>query len=475
MDPGEWDASNFMLSAWQPSTEVLRTNRESGVHNGVDFFFDVKISSASDTVTLQLMLNGNFIGSDMWHSVKGNGFDHPWYSDGNFYQQNFTFAGKDMTIKYRSEFTGGYDDVVYAFHENEPYPMDSAELLRKEVLNVMSYNIYCLTPPIAFTDQDERCRHIVDVCEGYDVVLIQEAFDNDSRTNELIPNMSPEFPYYTAILDTANTLEDGGIMIFSRWPIETELQYYWKNCESQDCLANKGIMYAKINKLGVPYHIMATHMQAFTSTPEVIARMAQLHEAKDFIQSLGIPANEPVIYGGDLNVDKHVNNLNEYDSLYVILNSFEPALTGYPNTYDPTINYYGSGPVEYLDYVLAINNYATPVSITNEPMVERSIHDDLWGMFDLSDHFAIRARIEYPANVGVAENRFQISTYPNPTNGTILLSRNLDLLEVYSLSGSLLMSGTNTNQADLTELPAGTYILRAFDENTSGATLVIKQ
>ena len=128
-------------------------------------------------------------------------------------------------------------------------------------------------------------------------------------------------------------------------------------------------MYAKIDKLGSPYHLFATHTQAFTSTAEVLSRMAQLREIRSFVQSRGIPANEPIIIGGDLNVDMHVNNMSEYDSLLSILTIQEPTYLGHPNTFDPAINYYASGAAEYLDYICAIPNPAFSVSTTNEPLI----------------------------------------------------------------------------------------------------------
>ena len=112
MDPSEWETNTTSIQPWQLSEEILRTNRESGVHNGTDFFFDATISHGTDTIVLQLKLTGNFIGSDMWHSAKGSGFDHPWRGDGSFYEQDLTFAGRDMTLKYQSALSGLYDDVT---------------------------------------------------------------------------------------------------------------------------------------------------------------------------------------------------------------------------------------------------------------------------------------------------------------------------------------------------------------------------
>ena len=63
--------------------------------------------------------------------------------------------------------------------------------------------------------------------------------------------------------------------------------------------------------------------------------------------------------------------------------------------------------------------------------------------------------------------------YPNPTTGTIYLSEqsNITLID---LSGKLLLEEKNTNQLDLSALPAGMYFLH-FGENNNQLVKVIKE
>jgi Leucine-rich repeat (LRR) protein len=63
--------------------------------------------------------------------------------------------------------------------------------------------------------------------------------------------------------------------------------------------------------------------------------------------------------------------------------------------------------------------------------------------------------------------------YPNPTTGTIYLSEqsNITLID---LSGKLLLEEKNTNQLDLSALPAGMYFL-SFGENNNQLVKVIKE
>jgi Leucine-rich repeat (LRR) protein len=63
--------------------------------------------------------------------------------------------------------------------------------------------------------------------------------------------------------------------------------------------------------------------------------------------------------------------------------------------------------------------------------------------------------------------------YPNPTTGTLYLSEqsNITLID---LSGKLLLEEKNTNQLDLSALPAGMYFL-SFGENNNQLVKVIKE
>ena len=73
----------------------------------------------------------------------------------------------------------------------------------------------------------------------------------------------------------------------------------------------------------------------------------------------------------------------------------------------------------------------------------------------------------------VASNEPGIKIYPNPTTGTIYLSEqsNITLID---LSGKLLLEEKNTNQLDLSALPAGMYFLRV-GENNNQLVKVIKE
>ena len=146
MDSDEWwGMQGGTINPWQLNTNLLWSNRESGIHNGTDFYLTTTLTSGGESISLKMHLNGNFIGSDMEHSLSGSsGFSHSWFSDRNFHQETFTLNGKTVTVKYTAYFTGGYDDILYVIQEHDPFPLDPVDLTDPGVLNVLSYNIFML-------------------------------------------------------------------------------------------------------------------------------------------------------------------------------------------------------------------------------------------------------------------------------------------------------------------------------------------
>ena len=151
-----------------------------------------------------------------------------------------------------------------------------------------------LTPPIGNSDQITRAAIIPQHVHGYDAIIISEAFYNSARTT-LQGGLSLEYPYITAVVDNGIFNDDGGVFIASRFPIDTSAQIVYNDCNGSDCLAAKGVMYARINKLGKIYHLFGTHTQAWNTASDVATRILQFEQLNNFIQSLNIPSDEAVI------------------------------------------------------------------------------------------------------------------------------------------------------------------------------------
>ncbi len=159
-------------------------------------------------------------------------------------------------------------------------------------LSIIAYNIQML-PLLVCAHQRSRINFIAPKMEPFDIVVFSEAFDKRMVTI-LIKNMEKIYPYYTRDLlrnqNNANNkisvCQNGGVLIFSKYEIiEQDQKYYYKTpceailnyitpgsyfraCKGSDCLAQKGVVYAKILKNNFSYHIFASHLQASYKTKQ---------------------------------------------------------------------------------------------------------------------------------------------------------------------------------------------------------------
>ena len=483
LSASEWNASASSVASWEGHKEMMWTNRNTGIHMGDDFYFDVVLNDGVDSITLKVKLTGTFTASDMWIAASGPGFSHPWYADNNFHQADFVLNGANYRLKYHSYFTGGYDDLYFALQKLEPYPIAAADTSNQDVFNVLAYNIYMLTPPIALTDQSDRAAVIAEHVKGYDAIIFSEAFYNSARTT-LQTNLSAEYPYFTAVVDNGVFNDDGGVFIASRYPIVSSAQIVYDDCNGSDCLAAKGVMYAKINKKGRNYHLFGTHTQAWNTAADVATRILQFKALKNFVQSQQIPLSEAVLIGGDLNVDMLANNLGEYDGMLDSLQLMEPLYLGHPSTYDGAMSYYASPGVEFLDYVMSSNDYLLPDSASNKVLILRSVADNMFNKFDLSDHLAVHGRFVFsPIATATAElptKNEWIKIYPNPSFGLVRLDfadRISAQIRIINALGQVLLNKTlrdvQSASYDLSDYEPGIYYVNVAVEGQAVYTQAI--
>lgn len=289
---------------------------------------------------------------------------------------------------------------------------------------VASYNVFMLSqliPPA--WGQNTRADLIAaqGVLAGQDVVVLQEAFDNDSSTR-LLSRLAPTYPYQTPVLGRSSSgwnsssgpflwqwrVEDGGVAIASRWPITYRSQRIFASGCGVDAASAKGFAYARIDAPGATdLHVIGTHLQADDSLcsagQAVSVRAAQLREIAAFLRSGSIPATDTVLVAGDLNVNRAGA---EYPAMLTTLGAAAPdAYTGHPFSFDAATNtiaadrYPGSAG-EYLDYVLLVNGFAKPSGQwVNEV---RAVHSPPWQVTqyfetntftDYSDHYPVFARV----------------------------------------------------------------------------------
>jgi sphingomyelin phosphodiesterase len=308
---------------------------------------------------------------------------------------------------------------------------------------LLAYNVYMLPKIVARWNNEGRALMILqsEVVKGHDAVLLQELFDNGSATT-LLNGFKVEYPYQTPVLGRTRdgwdaTLgsysnvspEDGGVAIVSRWPIEERIQYVYKQGCGADYFANKGFVYARINKKGLNYHVIATHAQAEDNScldPAAI-RKTQFTEIQDFISSHNIPTDEVVFMGGDFNV---IKDSAEYpDMIQTLQVSTIETFAGFSSSWDPESNgiaAYNSPSLtsEYLDYIFVSRNHAQPSHWHNQSLDVISTNWEIGNnrFQELSDHYPISA-FSYANDATLTEsfravnNPYQGVQFQNKGNG----------------------------------------------------------
>ncbi|MEU6082627.1 sphingomyelin phosphodiesterase [Streptomyces sp. NPDC047108] len=279
-------------------------------------------------------------------------------------------------------------------------------------LDVLSLNAMLL--PSFITDgwaQDERGGLIGSAphVQGHDVVVFQELMDNSS--SGILMDKLQGYPYRTPVVgrsksgwdDTQGDYsmfapEDGGVAIVSRWPITKRIQYIYDEACGTDSLSQKGFAYARLNVGGSPVHVLGTHLQADDSMcsdgEAAEIRTSQLKELRSFVDGLNIPRHEPVLFAGDMNVNRYGS---EYGGMLGTLDAEAPAYDGHPYTMDPVKNgvareRYAGEPQAWLDYILYDRRHARPDGWRNTGLTPASPPWELDGdtYQDYSDHYPIQ-------------------------------------------------------------------------------------
>jgi sphingomyelin phosphodiesterase len=395
-----WKRGDNFIAPGRQRIRTMQTNRDSGIKSGNYYEFRIVLTprdGGGPPVGLKVRLKGTTFFSDMWQSVDGD----PWFSDRNTHNRSFG----NINVKYRAYFTGGADDIEFILQYRYPV-CDSGD---PNTLHVLSYNTYMRPTTLFINGQAARTPLLAEWLRNsrYDVILFNEMFD-DAIRNQTINLLRSEYPHFSRIVGTDRGIEqDGGVFFMSRWPIVAQDQrLYGRISGGSDSMADKGVGYVCIDKQGKKYHLFGSHTQSTRSPGDYPAdanwRRQQFGIIRQFIDSKNIPSSEPVIVGGDLNVDR--NNNGEYASMLSLLDVKAPVYTGHGATWDPSINLCAdAGRPEYLDYLLIDKRHLGAIEATNEARIARSSEE--WkalatdrARWDLSDHFPVYGRFRFPAN-----------------------------------------------------------------------------
>jgi len=301
-------------------------------------------------------------------------------------------------------------DIMFSLSEADPVSFhldpDESDLLDPTVLNMVSYNPGILMPLNA-NDQEEKERSAVfhkAMPKNMDIIVLQELFQ-PYYSRQILDSLKADYPYQTDILNNDDLIPglelSGGVAIISKFPIleEDDFSYQLEGTSVPsplDAQADKGVKYAKIDKLGQVVHVFGTHTYGAWS---------DLTDMSHFIHSKLDPnKDEIVIMGGDMNTGAYGN---QYEHMRDTLNFVEPTyktLTHTPANLRGTtwgVNHFQQERywANMIDYLYANSNFKVPTVSYNDVQAYRLNSTDrkFWGIFDLGDHQPVYARFEFPS------------------------------------------------------------------------------
>jgi len=235
----------------------------------------------------------------------------------------------------------------------------------------------------------------------YDVVVFQEAFDNGARDKLREAVARGGFRHSSKVVGKDSfSGSDGGIFIMSKWPFLDGGEIVYVNGFGDDKRAQKGVLWALIEKEGFLFNVFGTHTQSGDHAPRRTGQFLEFRKMLDKIGLYWIPA----LLAGDFNVD-YANAPERENMLRTLQAAMPENRSRHTPTSDPGNELKGDqDQPTTLDYVLYANDpqpspirprprssaletirFRTPYDVYTHPrMRERKIT-----LNDLSDHYAV--------------------------------------------------------------------------------------
>jgi endonuclease/exonuclease/phosphatase family metal-dependent hydrolase len=210
-------------------------------------------------------------------------------------------------------------------------------------VSILSYNLYCL-PWLACIMKPSTCPHSYERVKTflkhipqYDIIGLQEVWSPRYQQVESFAKREGLHVVGSSQASVTNMLGlrvfGGGLMILSKYPIETTRELVFDKGVASDGFVTKGVLYAKV-KIGSSYvHVFNTHMQASygyefkENDPYALIRQKQIKEVSSFIAKIALDDDHPIIAMGDFNVnairrpDEPSSDSREYAEMISMLSS----------------------------------------------------------------------------------------------------------------------------------------------------------
>lgn len=206
-------------------------------------------------------------------------------------------------------------------------------------ISILTQNTFFIfTTPYIDVDPLKRIPFFIEYLanSNYDIVCLQEVFSSDligkDVLNPLLEGLEDIYPYTVKLQPQPiyNGI-DSGLLLLSKYPIDSFVFHKYKSRTGIDALSDKGIIIAHIqipmehdNDKTCSLIIANTHLNAGEdSTRCSRIRRAQTIEAvvalRDFLESLKSKVDldhVPVLVCGDFNISERIRNTRQYSNEY---------------------------------------------------------------------------------------------------------------------------------------------------------------
>ena len=188
-------------------------------------------------------------------------------------------------------------------------------------IRVATYNFYARPRKMFWDNQVDRARKLakqIQILENkdgkkIDVLCLQEIVDN--KVHEILKKELKKigFLFKSKRLDI-NWRINGGVVTYSRFPIveQTSKVFKIKNSSIIFAPVTRGAVHVKVMKNARYYNIINTHLDAYNRE----YRKQQMIVLNDWINEQYFPEDQPIIIGGDFNIDYHKEEINNVDEVF---------------------------------------------------------------------------------------------------------------------------------------------------------------
>lgn len=201
-------------------------------------------------------------------------------------------------------------------------------LLAQEI-KVLTWNTFLIPPPWNTSRQSERVRQMVEKLPSFshDLMLFQETFF-DKKRKLMIQALEKSHPHIAVPLKgrKLNQIQDSGLFIASKFPLEILEQVIFSDCVHSDCLSSKSAILVEMTiSQDKKIQVINTHLQAWNDPKAVEVRKKQLQQIKNMMAKHEKQGVAQFLIG-DLNIDGKLKT--EYTDALTLMNMKSIALEG---------------------------------------------------------------------------------------------------------------------------------------------------